>query len=74
MAGMADLGRVQLGAVQETLFITLAARARETRGKRPVLRDPRAAEILAPVGFDDEKYVAAGAFPDLAVLLFRRGA
>ena len=56
MAGMADLVKVELGAVQETLFIPLAARARETRKRRPVLRDPRAAEILASVDFDTKKY------------------
>jgi O-methyltransferase involved in polyketide biosynthesis len=44
---MADRVRAELGAVQETLFIPLAARARETRRRRPVLRDPKAAEILA---------------------------
>jgi O-methyltransferase involved in polyketide biosynthesis len=52
MAGMADLVNVDLGAVQQTLFIPLAARARESRRRRPVLRDPRAAEILASVDFD----------------------
>lgn len=36
-AGQAD---TQLGVVQQTLFIPLAARARETRRKRPVLHDP----------------------------------
>jgi O-methyltransferase involved in polyketide biosynthesis len=56
MAGMADLVKVELGAVQETLFIPLAARARETRRRRPVLRDPKAAEILASVDFDTRKY------------------
>ena len=56
MAGMADLVKVELGPVQETLFIPLAARARETRRRRPVLRDPKAAEILASVDFDTTKY------------------
>ena len=56
MAGMADLVKVELGAVQQTLFIPLAARARETRRRRPVLRDPKAAEILASVDFDAKKY------------------
>ena len=56
MAGMADQVKVKLGAVQETLFIPLAARARETRRRRPVLRDPKAAEILASVDFDTNKY------------------
>jgi O-methyltransferase involved in polyketide biosynthesis len=56
MAGMADLVKVELGAVQQTLFIPLTARARETRRRRPVLRDPKAAEILASVDFDARKY------------------
>jgi len=53
---MADLVKVELGAVQQTLFIPLAARARETRRRRPVLRDPKAAEILASVDFDTKKF------------------
>jgi O-methyltransferase involved in polyketide biosynthesis len=52
MAGVAGRVKVELGAVQQTLFIPLAARARETRRRRPVLRDPKAAEILASVDFD----------------------
>jgi O-methyltransferase involved in polyketide biosynthesis len=56
MAGMADRVKAELGAVQETLFIPLAARARETRRRRPVLRDPKAAQILASVDFDAQKY------------------
>ena len=56
MAGMADRVKAELGAVQETLFIPLAARAREARRRRPVLRDPKAAEILASVDFDTRKY------------------
>ena len=56
MPVMADPVKVELGAVQQTLFIPLAARARETRRKRPVVRDPKAAEILASVEFDMEKY------------------
>ena len=49
MAGMADRVRAELGAVQQTLFIPLAARARETRRRRPVLRDPKAAEATGEV-------------------------
>jgi len=56
MAGRADRVKVELGTVQETLFIPLAGRARETRGRRPLLRDPKAAEILASVDFDTRKY------------------
>jgi len=63
---------VDLGAVQETLFITLAARARETGKKHPLLRDPKAAEILAAVDFDAEKYGRgwAGGVTVLRTLIF----
>ena len=46
----------ELGAVQQTLFIPLAARARESGKKRALLRDPKAADILASVDFDQAKY------------------
>ena len=42
--------------MQETLFTTLAARARETRKKKPVLRDPKAAEMVASIGERAAKY------------------
>ncbi len=48
--------QAQLGAVQETLFIPLAARARETVKKRPILRDPRAVELVESIDFDAAKY------------------
>ena len=51
-----DKHQVRLGAVQETLFITLAARARETQRKHPVLRDPRAVELLQSIDYDTAKY------------------
>ena len=38
-----------LGAVQQTLFIPLAARARETRRRHPALRDPRAVELVESI-------------------------
>jgi O-methyltransferase involved in polyketide biosynthesis len=56
MAAVADKVRVQLGTVQQTLFITLAARARETGKKRPVLRDPKAVQIVDSIEFDTAKY------------------
>ena len=56
---MADQVKVKSGPVQETLFIPLAARARETRRRRPVLRDPKAAKILASVDFDTNGNSAA---------------
>ena len=51
-------GRQQahLGAVQETLFIPLLARAREARKKRPALRDPKAVEIVEAIEHDAAKY------------------
>jgi O-methyltransferase involved in polyketide biosynthesis len=45
-----------LGVIQQTLFIPLTARARENAKKRPLVRDPKAAEILASVDFDLAKY------------------
>ena len=56
----ADRDQAELGQVQETLFIPLVGRAEETRKRRPVLRDPKAAEILESVGFDRPKYSRAG--------------
>jgi O-methyltransferase involved in polyketide biosynthesis len=53
---MEDKHQVRLGAVQETLFIPLAARARETQRKHPVLRDPRAVEMLRSIDYDAAKY------------------
>jgi O-methyltransferase involved in polyketide biosynthesis len=53
---MADRQPVQLGSVQETLFIPLAARARETRRRHPVLRDPRAAQLVQSIDYDTAKY------------------
>ena len=42
--------------MQETLFIPLAARARETQQKHPVLRDPKAAEMVRSIDHDTAKY------------------
>jgi O-methyltransferase involved in polyketide biosynthesis len=56
MAVMADKVQARLGTVQQTLFIPLAGRARQTRRKRPVLRDPKAVEIVESVDFDTAKY------------------
>src|ERR1700761_4067143 len=56
----ADRDQVELGQVQETLFIALAGRAEETSRRRPVLRDPKAVEIIDTVGFDRAKYNRAG--------------
>ena len=56
MDRVADRHQAQLGAVQETLFIPLAARARAARAKRPVLRDPKAVELAASIDYDAAKY------------------
>ena len=48
--------QVRLGAVQETLFVPLAARARETQRKHPVLRDPKAVEMVRSIDYDTAKY------------------
>jgi len=53
---LADKHQVRLGAVQETLFIPLAARARETQKKHPLLRDPKAVEMVRSIDFDTAKY------------------
>lgn len=53
---MAEGQQVGLGAVQETLFIPLAARARETRKRRPVVRDPKAVHMVESIDFDTAKY------------------
>ncbi len=47
---------MRLGAVQETLFITLAARAIQTQRKHPVLRDPKAVEMVQSIDYDAAKY------------------
>jgi len=56
MAVMTDKVQARLGTVQQTLFIPLAGRAAETRKKRPLLRDPKAVEIVESVDFDADKY------------------
>jgi O-methyltransferase involved in polyketide biosynthesis len=53
---VADRQQAQLGAVQETLFIPLTARARETRKKRPILRDPKAVHMVDSIDFDLARY------------------
>jgi O-methyltransferase involved in polyketide biosynthesis len=53
---MADRQRAELGAVQQTLFIPLAARARETGRRRPVLRDRKAVEMVRSIDFDEAVY------------------
>ena len=53
---MENKHRVRLGAVQQTLFIPLAARAAETQRKHPVLRDPKAVEMVRSIDYEAAKY------------------
>jgi O-methyltransferase involved in polyketide biosynthesis len=50
--GTADGGQAELGIVQQTLFFPLLARARDTERKRPLLRDPKAAELVRRLDFN----------------------
>ncbi|MFO0946540.1 MAG: class I SAM-dependent methyltransferase [Planctomycetota bacterium] len=58
---MSKVGGKQLGTVQETLLIPLWARAAEARratefGVQPILRDPRAEEIVAGIDYPFEEF------------------
>ncbi|HVT66925.1 MAG TPA: class I SAM-dependent methyltransferase [Trebonia sp.] len=53
---MAEDARMDLGEVQRTLFFPLLARARETTARRPLLRDPKAVEVMRAVDFDVTPY------------------
>jgi O-methyltransferase involved in polyketide biosynthesis len=53
---MAEKQAAELGDVQMTLFVPLAARARETRRKRPALRDPKAVEMIESIDYDESLY------------------
>lgn len=68
MVVMADKHLAELGDVQETLFIPLLARARETRKPRAILRDQKAVEMVEAIDFDEAKYGRAGL---AAVLVLR---
>ncbi|MHC3469434.1 class I SAM-dependent methyltransferase [Streptomyces sp. 7R007] len=63
-----DRHRARLGAVQETLFIPLAARAREAVKKRPLLRDPKAVEMIASLDYPRDTY---GPGPGSAIMVLR---
>jgi O-methyltransferase involved in polyketide biosynthesis len=48
---------VNLGTIQETLLITLWARAVEMKQLDPILIDPRAAELLNQIDYDFQKFL-----------------
>jgi hypothetical protein len=47
-----DETKAELGLVQQTLFFPLLARAQETESRRPLLRDPKAVELVRAIDFD----------------------
>jgi len=51
-----DAIQVDLGPVQETLLIPLLGRARESTRDRALLRDPKAARIVAALDYDFSKW------------------
>ena len=51
-----SLEPVQLGIVQETLLVPLYARALECRRKRPILYDPKAAEMVEAIDWDYQRF------------------
>ena len=53
---MPDETEVELGQVQQTLFFPLLARARETQGKRPLLSDPKAVELVGAINFNEATF------------------
>jgi O-methyltransferase involved in polyketide biosynthesis len=53
---MASRQRVQLGQVQETMLVPLYARAVETRRKHPILRDPKAVEMVESIDWDFQRF------------------
>ncbi|KOP27572.1 tetracenomycin C synthesis protein [Hapalosiphon sp. MRB220] len=51
--------KVNLGVIQETLLITLWARATEINQSDPIIVDPKSAEILQAIDYDFNKFVNA---------------
>lgn len=54
----AKVSAAELGDVQETALLTLWSRAVEMQQQRPILRDPKAAIIVAAIDYDFEKFRA----------------
>lgn len=49
--------KINLGIVQETLLITLWARAKEQQQTDPIIQDPKSVEILNAIDYDFSKFV-----------------
>ncbi|MDG3015782.1 class I SAM-dependent methyltransferase [Speluncibacter jeojiensis] len=65
---MAQNDPLPLGAVQQTLYFPLAARARETGRRRAILRDPKAVEILDALNVPARRY---SRWPATAIMVLR---
>ena len=53
---MASRQSVRLGTVPETLLVPLYARAVESRRKHPILKDPRALEMVESIDWDFQRF------------------
>ncbi len=53
---MAPKQAVQLGQIQETMLVPLYLRAVEARRKRPILRDPKAVEMVESIDWDFRRF------------------
>jgi len=53
---MASRQSIQLGRVQESLLVPLYARALDTLGKRPILKDPKAVEMVQSIDWDFRRF------------------
>lgn len=53
---MTGASQTELGDVQRMLFFPLLARARDTARKHPLLRDPKAVELVRAIDFDPATY------------------
>lgn len=67
---MAPKEPVRLGAVQETLLITLYDRVRQARRRRPVFPDPKALEIAGQVDFGQHKKNGGGTLTVLRTAVY----
>ena len=53
---MSSRQSIRLGPAQETMLIPLFARAVETRRKHPIVKDPKAAEIVESIDWDFQRF------------------
>ncbi len=58
--GIAKVGVSRLAGVSETLLMPLWAKALEARRATPILRDPKAAEMVAAIDYDFDRFAQLG--------------